>query len=127
MFASWIAYFIHATVPIMIQHSKVVGFFHPRGAFCGLEPILEKSGTRSQNLLSAARKLRLPRKSQCSNRTGMRFPFAAFAFIKDRGPLGMMNGLAGQLMESLAKKFGAERAAVNSANRSTVAEWIILP
>jgi hypothetical protein len=54
-----------------------------------------------------------PFKGERSYGAGVGFSFAALTFVKDRCPLRVMDGLAGEFVESLRKEFWAKQAAVD--------------
>jgi len=56
-----------------------------------------------------------PFKGERSYGAGVGFPFAALAVVKDGCPLRVMDGLAGEFVESLTKEFWAKQAPVDPA------------
>ena len=50
-----------------------------------------------------------PFEGERSYGAGVGFSFATLAFVKDRCPLRVMDGLAGELVESLTKEFERNR------------------
>jgi hypothetical protein len=56
-----------------------------------------------------------PFKGERSYGTGVGFSFRALAFVKDRCSLRVMDGLAREFVESLAKEFWANQAPVDPA------------
>jgi hypothetical protein len=64
-----------------------------------------------------------PFKGERAYSAGMGFSFATLAFVKDRCPLRVMDGLAGEFVESLTKEFWAKQAPVDPARFAATLDY----
>jgi len=64
-----------------------------------------------------------PFKGERSYGAGMGFSFATLAFVKDRCPLRVMDGLAGEFVESLTKEFWTKQAPVDPARFAAALDY----
>ena len=64
-----------------------------------------------------------PFKGERAYGAGMGFSFTTLAFVKDRCPLRLMDGLAGEFVKSLTKEFWAKQAPVDPARFAATLDY----